>query len=339
MKPVRTLFAPLALAALAAVLGAPAQAQTTTLRVADSLPVGHFFAERGIKFWAEEVRKQTKNAIEIQHFPAEQLGKAKDMLTLAMSGVADISYVVPSYVSDKMPLMTVSELPGMNRTSCQGTQAFMKLVRGGVLDQKEMAPNGVVVLFAALLEPYQAYVNKPVNSLDGLKGMKMRTAGAAQAAVIKAIGGVPVSMAAPETYDSLARGTLDGVVFPSASLLAYDLPGRLKSGTTDVSFGTVVLTYAMSTKRMQAFPPDVQKAMLAAGDAAARNVCEYLDGSLKQNQAKISAAGVTLFKLSDADRARLAEASATAQKEWAAQLDQRGKAGTEVLTAYRNALQ
>ena len=326
------------LAALAAALPLLAMAQTTTLRVADSLPVGHFFAERGVKFWAQEVRKTTNNAIDIQHFPAEQLGKAKDMLTLATSGVADVAYVVPSYVSDKMPLMTVSELPGMNRTSCQGTMAFMKLVRGGILDQKEMTPNGVVVLFAAVLEPYQAYVNKPINSLDGLKGMKLRTAGAAQASTIKAIGGVPVSMAAPETYDSLARGTIDGVVFPSASLLAYDLPSKLKSGTTDVSFGTVVLTYVMSTKRFQAFPDNVQKSMLAAGDATARNVCDYLDGSLKQNQAKISAAGVTLFKLNEADQARLAEAAVASQKEWAAHLDQRGKPGTEVLEAYRSAL-
>jgi TRAP-type C4-dicarboxylate transport system substrate-binding protein len=145
-------------------------------------------------------------------------------------------------------------------------------------------------------------------------------------------------MAAPETYDSLARGTIDGVVFPSASLLAYDLPSRLKAGTTDVSFGTVVLTYVMSTRRLQALPPEVQKAMLAAGEAASRNVCEFLDGTLKQNQAKISAAGVTLFKLSDADQARLADAATGAQKEWAAQLDQRGKPGTEVLEAYRNAL-
>jgi len=311
----------------------------TTLRVADSLPVGHFFAEKGIKFWVEQVRKNTGNAIEMQYFPAEQLGKAKDMLQLATTGVADITYVVPSYVSDKMPLMTVSELPGMAATSCQGTQAFMKMVRGGILDQKEMTPNGVIVLFAAVLEPYQAYASKPINSLDGFKGLKLRTAGAAQASTIKAIGGVPVSMAAPETYDSLARGTIDGVVFPSASLLAYDLPGRLKAGTMDVSFGTVVLTYTMSIKRFQSFPENVRKAMLAAGDATARNVCDFLDGTLAENRTKITAAGVTLFKLSAADKTRLDEASTGAQKEWAAQLDARGKPASAVLEAYRNALQ
>lgn len=337
MKP--SSFALSRAAAIAAVLawsfGAQAQ---TVLRAADSLPAGHFFAERGLKFWIAEVRKQTNGAVDLQHFPAEQLGKAKDMFQLAMTGVADVAYVVPSYASEKIPLMTVSELPGLAKSSCHGTRAFMKLARGGVLDKHELAPNGVVILFGTVLEPYQVYSSKPINSLDGVKGLKLRTAGGAQAAAIKALGGVPVNMAAPETYDSLSRGTIDGVVFPSASLLAYDLPGRLKAGTSDVSFGTTVLTYAMSAKRFQAFPENVRKAMLTAGEAAAENVCQFLDKNAAANQAKISAAGVTYFRLTDADAKRLAEASAAAQKEWATQLDRRGKPGTEVLEAYANAL-
>ncbi len=337
----KSFLRPLAIqAALAtlAVLPATVAAQTTTLRVADSLPVGHFFAERGIKYWFSEVRKATNNAVDIQYFPAEQLGKAKDMLQLAMTGVADISYVVPSYVSDKMPLMTVSELPGLAMDSCQGTRAFMKLVRGGALDQKEMTPNGVVILFASVLEPYQIYSSKPITSLDGVKGLKLRTAGGAQAATIRGVGGVPVSMSAPETYDSLSRGTIDGVVFPSTSLIAYDLPSRLKAGTNGVSFGTVVLTYAMSQKRFKSFPEPVQKAMLAAGESAARNVCEFLDKSGDANRDKIRAAGVTIFDLNEADKKRLAEASTASQKEWATQLDRRGRPGSEILEAYVQAL-
>jgi TRAP-type C4-dicarboxylate transport system substrate-binding protein len=312
-------------------LAAPAQ---TVLRAADSLPVGHFFAEQGLKFWLAEVRKRTNDAIDLQHYPAEQLGKAKDMLQLAMTGVADIAYVVPSYVSDKMPLMTVSELPGLSSSSCQGTEAFMKLARGGLLDQKELAPNGVVVLFSAVLDPYQAYGTRRFDSLDGLKGMKLRTAGGAQAALVRALGGVPVSMAAPETYEALSRGTIDGVIFPTASLIAYDLASRLKGATQDASFGSVVLTYAMSRKRFEQLPADVRSAMLAAGDAAARNVCAWLDGNAATLRTKIAAAGVNYIRLGDADRRRLAEASEVVNREWAQQLDKRGKPGTEVLDAY-----
>lgn len=311
----------------------------TQLRVADSLPVGHFFAERGLKYWVEEVNKQANNAIALQHFPAEQLGKAKDMLQLTMSGVSDMSYVVPSYVSDKMPLMTVSELPGLAKSSCHGTEAFLKLAHGGLLDERELSPNGIVILISTVLEPYQVYTTKPIESIAAVQGLKLRTAGGAQAATVKGLGAVPVNMAAPETYDSLSRGTIDGVVFPTTSLLAYDLPGRLKAGTQDVSFGTVLLTYSMSRKRFQAFPANVQQAMLDAGKKASRNVCEFLDGSAVSNRTRIEAAGVRHFKLDDADLKKLDESSAAARTEWAAQLDRRKLTGTEVLEAYVNALE
>lgn len=330
-------FARFAAAAAIAALPLVAGAQTT-LRVADSLPVGHFFAEHGMKFWISEVRRLTNNAVEVQHFPAEQLGKAKDMFQLAMTGVADVAYVVPSYVSDKMPLMTVSELPGLASTSCQGTEAFMKLVRGGVLDQKELAPNGFVILFGTILEPYQVYATKKIDSLESIKGLKLRTAGAAQGATIKALGGVPVNMAAPDTYESLSRGTIDGVVFPTASLLAYDLPSRLKGATQDVSFGTVLISYGISQKKLQSLPENVRQAMLTAGDAAAKNVCKFLDDGVVGNRAKIAAAGVSFTKLGEADTKKLAEIAATVQKDWAAALDKRGKPGTEVLEAYVGAL-
>ena len=327
-------------AAAAAIAALPLLASAqTSLRVADSLPVGHFFAEQGLKFWIAEVRRQTNNAVEVQHFPAEQLGKAKDMFQLAMTGVADIAYVVPSYVSDKMPLMTVSELPGLASTSCQGTQAFMKLVRGGVLDQKELAPNGFVILFGAILEPYQVYATRKIDSLESINGMKLRTAGAAQGATIKALGGVPVNMAAPDTYESLSRGTIDGVVFPTASLLAYDLPSRLKGATQDVSFGTVLISYGISQKKFQSLPENVRKAMLSAGDAAANNVCKFLDDGMASNRAKIAAAGVSFTKLNEADTKKLAGIASTVQKDWAAALDKRGKPGTEVLEAYIGALE
>jgi TRAP-type C4-dicarboxylate transport system substrate-binding protein len=49
----------------------------------------------------ELVTKATNGQLEFQHFPSEQLGKAKDMAQLTVAGVADLAYIVPSYSSDK----------------------------------------------------------------------------------------------------------------------------------------------------------------------------------------------------------------------------------------------
>ena len=69
-----------------------------TLRVADSLPIGHIIIDTTTKPWIELVGKLSGGAIEIQYFPAEQLGKAKELLQVTQSGLVDVGYVGPSYI-------------------------------------------------------------------------------------------------------------------------------------------------------------------------------------------------------------------------------------------------
>src|SRR3546814_3858912 len=78
-------FIPVTAIALVLAVAMPAMAQQK-LRVADSLPVGHFFAESGTKFWMAEVKRLTGGKVDFEYFPSEQLGKAKDMLTLTQTG-------------------------------------------------------------------------------------------------------------------------------------------------------------------------------------------------------------------------------------------------------------
>jgi hypothetical protein len=89
----------------------PATAQTK-IKIADSFPVGHYLP----KYFTTPMMERLKadpaaKGIEFEYYPAEQLGKAKDLLSLTQSGLVDIAYVGPGFVSDKMPLSVVPELP------------------------------------------------------------------------------------------------------------------------------------------------------------------------------------------------------------------------------------
>lgn len=311
------------------------------LRVADSLPVGHFFAEYATKFWMEEVTRATNNAVKFDYYPAEQLGKAKDLLALTQSGVVDVGYVVPSYASDKMPLTAVAELPGSFTNSCSATLAYWKLARNdGILAQKEFVPNGVRLIFTLVLPPYQVFTGKkPLESLKSIEGLKLRTAGGAMDATVRSFGGVPVRMAAPELYEALSRGTVDGTLFPYASLISYDLPGIVKYGTTGENFGSAVLTYVMSEARWKKLSPEVQKAITEVGEKTTRRVCSMTDNDVKSDIEKIRAKGVTFVHFSAAERKLIDAKMASVNDSWAKTLDARGKPGTEVLNAFRSALQ
>ncbi|NYT61690.1 TRAP transporter substrate-binding protein DctP [Alcaligenaceae bacterium] len=310
------------------------------MRVADSLPVGHFFAEYATKYWMEEVSKATNGEVTFDYYPAEQLGKAKDLLALTQSGVADVGYVVPSYASDKMPLTAVAELPGSFSDSCSATLAYEKLASDdGILVKKEFEPNGVRLMFALVMPPYQVFTGKkPLENVKSIAGLKLRTAGGAMDATVRKFDGVPVRMAAPDLYESLSRGTVDGMLFPYASLLSYDLAGITKYGTTGENFGSAVLTYVMSESRWKKLSPEVQKIMSEIGKKTTQRACSMTDKDTASDIEKIRAKGVTFVHFEGADRKIIDQNMQAVSQEWAKALDGRGKPGTDVLAAFHAAL-
>ena len=62
-----------------------AAAEPIKLRVADSFPKGHYLVRLVLEPWMAEVQKRTNNAVTFEHYPAQQLGKAADMLTKALN--------------------------------------------------------------------------------------------------------------------------------------------------------------------------------------------------------------------------------------------------------------
>ena len=336
------LFKQSALAAVAAIaLAGGALAQTPIkIKIADSFPVGHYLPRYVTTPMMERLKANpAAKGMEFEYYPAEQMGKAKDFLALVQSGVIDIAYVAPGFVSDKMPLSVVSELPLDFSGSCQGTMAYWNLAKpGGLLDKKEFAPNGVRLLFTIVLPPYQVITRKPFATLKDIEGMKIRASGSAKELLLKKLKAVPVLMPTPDVYESLSRGTIDGVLFPFNSLAPYEIHKLSKTGTIGENFGTFVANWVISEKRWQTLPPAVQQDLTAMGEQITRSTCAQVEKDEAGDIEKVKAAGVNLITLSAADKAALATVMQDVAKDWADNLDRRGKSGTEVLNAFKAGL-
>ncbi|MDD9707975.1 TRAP transporter substrate-binding protein DctP [Seohaeicola sp. SP36] len=317
----------------------PASAQQIELRAADSLPTGHYIAESLIVPFMEKVSARTGQT-EFAYFPAQQLGKAKDLLSLTQTGVSDIGYVGPSYVSDKMPLSAVGQLPEAFSTSCEGTMAFWGIAKpGGALDQAEFAPNGVRLLMAMVLPPYNLLTSsREITGLESMKGLKIRSTGGALDLTVQKIGGVPVQMPAPEVREALSRGTVDAGLFPYPSVPPYGMEVFLDWGTQDLNFGSFVATYVISLQKWNSLPEDVQQAMTEIGADLTMEGCATADQQNAEVKLQIANAGVTFVDLPAEDTQKLVEILSTVGSEWAAELDGQGKPGTEILEAFRAAL-
>jgi len=316
-----------------------AQEKKIVLRVADSLPPNHFMTKYGTKYWMENVTRATNGLVEFEHYSSEQLGKAKDLLTLTLSGVADIAYVGLSYVPEKMPLSAVAELPGSFSSSCVGTKAYWSLAKDSLLAQKELSPNGVRLLYTLVLPPYQLWTIKKFENLKDLENLKIRTAGGAMDLTIRHLKAVPVRMPAPEVYEALARGTLDGTIVAPPSCVAYKWPDVLRFMTIGQNFGSFVMTYVVSEKRWKTFSPNVQKAMLDVGEATTQRACAMVEKDEESLLAQLKSQGLTMVRLSPSDENQLKSQAKEVALDWAKGLDARGKPASQILKAFEEAVQ
>jgi TRAP-type C4-dicarboxylate transport system substrate-binding protein len=327
--------------AAVAISGTARAEDKISLRLGDSLPIGHIIHEAVTKPFIEAVARRTNGEVTIAHFPAEQLGKAKDLLRLTQSGVVDIGYVVPSYASDKMPLTAVAELPGGFRNACQATAAYWALTRDGrFLAEKEFAPNGIRPLITFALPTYQFLLStrKPVNSLADIEGLKIRTAGGALDLMVRGFKAVPIRMSPPEIYESMSRGTLDGALLGYQSAVSYDLIGLLKTGTLNEPLSSVVITYSISAAKWKALPEPIQKVLAEEGERITKESCAKFAHAEEQALAKAKEKGIKLIRFSPEDEKTMASVFETVNQDWASGLDGRGKPGTEALKIWREAL-
>lgn len=311
------------------------QGGKTVMRVADSLPVGHVFADFGVKYWMDAVTKRTNGAITFEYFPSEQLGKVTDMLSLTQSGVIDVGYVVPSYIPDKMVLSAVAELPGGFQTSCQGTTAYWKVATEGVLASKEFAANKIVPMFAWVVPPYQVFsVKRRISTIAALDGMKLRTSGTAQDLTVRKLKAVPVRMTGPEIYESLTRGTMDGLIWPFLSVIPYKTERIIKFATTGQNFGSFVGTYAMSEENWNRLSPETRKVIREVGNETTKYLCEKLDRDELPTIDKLKQAGMEMITWSPEDQQKINELVSGVANDWANSLDKRGMPGTAALMEF-----
>ncbi|WP_246736177.1 TRAP transporter substrate-binding protein DctP [Enterovirga aerilata] len=319
--------------------GPAAAADPIKLRVADSFPSGHYLTKLIIQPWMAEVTKRTNGAVTFEYFPSQQLGKAADMLTLTQTGVTNIGYVAPAYVSEKMPHSEAAMLPGSFETSCQGTMAYWKVAREGTIAAQDYAPNKIRLLVAVALPPYQILtVKNPVKTEQDIRGLKLRTTGGAQDLTVRTIGAVPVRMAAPDTYESLSRGTLDGVVFPLDSVVSYNVEKIVRYSTEGANFSSFIVAYSISDASWNALPADVRKVIQDVSQEIVPVACAAVDRQEAETKQKLVEAGVQFTPVSPEFRSKLDEMLKDVASKWAQGLDGRGRKGSAVLAEFRKAV-
>lgn len=342
MKLISRLASRIALAAAATSLGfAAATAADINLKFSDSLPLNDRNTNLSINPWIERVTERTGGKVEFSHFPNEQLGKGRDALAMTQSGITDIAYMVPAWISDKLPMVGVAELPGLYDDACTGGKAYWKLLQeGGLLYETHFKQQNVHPLFPMMQAPYTLFTRATeIKSLDDLKGLRIRATGSAQTPFVAELGAVPVGIPGPEVHESMSRGTLDALIFPVTGLFVFDVVPYVKYGYTQEVFGGAAPLVAMNRAKWEALPDDVKQVMNEVSLEIIDNFCNGLEAWKKEAVQQIQGMGVSVVEMPAEVSAELDKHRQAIQEKWAKDFDALGMGGTEMLNAFKAAVE
>lgn len=165
--------------------------------------------ELGAKAYAERIAELTDGRIEIEVFPAGSLGKALDVSNTVSKGIAEVGHTWMGYDWGKDKTVV---LFGGFAGSMDSERMLHWLYQGGgqELWQEFRQDRFGLVSFPLFVRPAEVFLhsNRAVSTLEDLKGLKLRTAGA-WLEISSELGAAPVTMAAGDVYTSLERGTID----------------------------------------------------------------------------------------------------------------------------------
>lgn len=304
--------------------------ETIKLKVADSVPTSNFISTDGIVYFMDRVEELTDGKVEFDYYPAEQLGSAGSLLELTATKTTDIGYT--TYASEKLPLSDIGTLPGGFNNSVEGTKIFWKLMEEFLIEE-EYLKNGVRPLWSVTLPPYQMVSrDKKVETIDDFKGMKLRVTGTMELTMDE-LGATPVSLAAPETYTAIERGTLDGAIFPVTSYAPYQLEQISKYSTSNANLGSFIVVYSINEDIYQGLPDDVKDALAEAAADTMDHFSNYLDETNPQLLEEFSE-DMEIYELDDALLNQLDNEFEVTWKRWAEGLDKRGLPGSELVDKF-----
>ncbi len=310
------------------------QDEQIVLKVADAFPNTHPVSEHGATFFMDRVEELSDNRVSFEYYPAEQLGDANSLLDLVQTKTTDIAYVGAGYVTDKMPLLGVSQLPGLYQTSMEGSTAYWELVNDEVMES-EFKENKVKPVFVNASPPYQiTTTSKKIETIEDFKGLRVRTTGGIQDITASALGLVPVQMAGGEIYTALERNTIEGALLAFSSWPAYQFNEVLNYATTNVPLGSAAVTYLINQEVFDNLPTDIQEIIIQVGEETVRNLADVGDEGEKTLSNGFSEDGVDIYEMDESELSEINAELSNVWEEWYAPLNEKGVPAKDVLDKY-----
>ena len=332
--------------ALAGLTAIPAAAQESLSAVViDGYPDRALWVKEFTNFFIPEVDKRLATAgnfkINWQENYGGSIVKPRGVLEGVQLGLGDIGIVTTIFHSSKLPSQGISgSTPFVASDARAVAKAVDEIAREfPAMNNEFTAQNQIYLATGVVLDTYQVFCTSEVSSVADLEGKKIAGAGLNLRYLegIKDAAGVRGGLT--DFYNMLQTGLVDcGMLWPEAAKtfkIAEVAPYMLKADLGAVNSKTITVNADYWAK----LPGEVQDVLKAVSIDYRDHVAGIAMDRAAASAAAYQEAGGTIVEVSAEDRAAWANAMPNIAQEWAANLNDRGEAGSDMLAAYLSKLE
>lgn len=292
----RTVLGLLGACALAGLTAGPvlAQGKPVTIRLASAFDQGTDMMQAAKRF-ADLVKERSKGSLDVKLFAGGQMGGEKDNVEALKIGELEMSVMGTYPIVSLTPKYSFFDAPFVFRDKDHVYKTWAGKL-GNEVRETFRKQHGIHTVGMMGRGYRHLTSNSPVNSVDDLKGMKLRM-GQSKPFIdaFSALGAVVVPIALPELFTSLKLGVVQGSDGPFDQIYTFKLQEAQKYiAITGHLYATSL--WLMNDKLYQSLSPEQRKII----DDAAKEALAYGDelsaASEKALGEKLQAAGMTFTK-------------------------------------------
>ena len=326
--PNKTIVSLLAAGAVFAFGNAPALAQKQTLRMAYFAGPSHHMVTTQAA-WIKTIEQASNGNLTIELDKAP-LAKPEGQYDLIKNGVRDLVWHVAGYTPGRFDMFQVSELPFLCPNSTVCSPVLWKWYAKYGLAAKEFPDTTLLTTF--LTGPFAIYTTKPARTLDEIKALKLRAAGAS-VPIAKALGMSIVALPATEAYEALQRGTVDGTLFPWEAINSFRLNEFLKFAL-EIPGGLLAASFVIvgNTNAIDKLTPDNKAALMkASGEVGSALYGKAWDAADERGRADARQRGNAIETIAPAELERWRPMLQFVTDEWLKKAQAKGLDGRKML--------
>lgn len=323
------------LVAAAAACAAPLAGAQTVLTVSTWLPPTHGMS-MAQKEWCDLLEKNTTGKMKCNILP-RGVTNAPGTFDAIKNGLADVSFTVHGYTPGRFVYTQMAEFPFLGNTSEPISVAFNRVASRHPEFQAE--EQGVKVITYFTHGPGIIFNTKrPITKVEDLQGLKFRVGGGMVNDISKALNMNVTLKPAPDSYELLSGGVMDGTLFPAESTESFKIDKIIKYATTfPGGLYNTSFVFMMNQGRYDKLSADEKKAVDAiSGEFAARIFGREWDKVDRRATALMQANGVQIVKADAKFVADVKARTALLEQKWVKEAAAKGmKDPAKVLAEFR----